>query len=326
MSYWDKKRVLVTGGAGFIGSHLVEMLVEEGARVKVVDNLSRGEPKNLDDCREKIDFIKGDLSHFALCEEVCTKIDVVMHLAAKVAGVGYNLRHPGTMFYANVLINTNMLGAARKARVKRFLCVSSACVYTRHCSIPTPESEGFQGDPEPTNFGYGWSKRIAEIQARCYSEEFGMEIAIVRPYNAYGPRDDFDLDVAHVIPALIRKVMEEQDPLVVWGDGEQTRAFVYVSDLVRGMMLAAEKYPKADPLNIGTEEEVKIKDLVELILSISGKRPRVIFDPQKPAGQPRRNADISKAKKLIGYEPQVSLKEGLEKTIEWYRSQGRKRI
>ena len=320
MSFWDGKNVLVTGGAGFIGSHLVEMLVSENANVRVVDNLENGTLKNLELCENKIEFKNKDLTDLKTCREAVKDMDIILNLAAKVGGVGYNVKHPGTMFTKNVLINTLILEAARKEGVERYLCVSSACVYPRYCTVPTPESEGFNGVPEPTNIGYGWAKRMAEIQAQTYAEEFGMKIAIVRPYNTYGPRDHFDPEKSHVIPAIIRRIFDGKDPLFVWGNGEQTRAFVYVTDVNRGMLLATEKYLKADPLNIGTEEEIKIKDLVNLIIELSGKRPKVIFDTSKPTGQPRRNADIIKARKLIGYEPKVSLKEGLKKTIEWYKS------
>jgi len=320
MSFWYGKSVLVIGGAGFIGSHLVEMLVRENANVRVVDNLENSSLKNLESCEGKIVFINKDLTDSRACREVVKDMDIVLNLAAKVGGVGYNVKHPGTMFTKNVLINTLILEAARKEGVERYLCVSSACVYPRYCTVPTPESEGFNGVPEPTNIGYGWAKRMAEIQAQTYAEEFGMKIAIVRPYNTYGPRDHFDPEKSHVIPAIIRRIFDGKDPLFVWGNGEQTRAFVYVTDVNRGMLLATEKYLKADPLNIGTEEEIKIKDLVNLIIELSGKRPKVIFDTSKPTGQPRRNAYIIKARKLIGYEPKVSLKEGLKKTIEWYKS------
>jgi len=324
MTYWNKKAVLVTGGAGFIGSHLVEMLVKENANVRVADNLENGSLKNLELCENKIEFMNKDLTDPKACREAVKDVDIVLNLAAKVGGVGYNVKHPGTMFTKNVLINTLMLEAVRKEDVERYLCVSSACVYPRYCTIPTPESEGFKDVPEPTNIGYGWAKRMAEVQAQTYAEEFGMKIAIVRPYNAYGPRDHFDPKKSHVIPAIIRRIFDGENPLVVWGDGEQTRAFVYVTDVARGMLLATEKYPKADPINIGTDEEIKIKGLVNLILELSSRKPKVVFDTSKPAGQPRRNADITKAKKLIGYEPKVSLKDGLKKTYKWKEEQIRK--
>lgn len=318
MSFWSGKQVLVTGGAGFIGSHLVELLVSQGAKVRVADSLANGNLSNLGAVKDTVEFVQADLSSLLSCREAMRGMETVFNLAAWVGGVDYNVKHPGTMFYKNALINTLMLEAARLEDVEEYLCVSSACVYPRYCSIPTPESEGFLDVPEPTNIGYGWAKRMAEVQAQCYAEEFGKKIAIVRPYNSYGPRDHFDPEKSHVIPAIIKRIFDGEDPLTVWGDGEQSRAFVYVTDLARGMLLALEKAPNADPLNIGTEEEIKIKDLVHLIVGVSGKGPRVFFDTSKPSGQPRRNADITKAKTLIGYEPEVSLEEGLRKTIDWY--------
>lgn len=319
MAFWKNKKVLVTGGAGFVGSHLTERLVQEGAKVRVIDNLANGSLDNLKSCLKKIDFIKKDLFSLSNCRKATKERDIVMHLAAKVGGVGFNVEHQGTMFTANVLMNTQMMEAARLEGVKSYLCVSSACVYPRYCTIPTPEEEGFKDEPEPTNLGYGWSKRIAEIQARVYIDEFKMNIAVIRPYNTYGPRDHFELDKAHVIPALINKVISGQDPLIVWGDGEQTRAFVYVSDTVNGMMLAIEKEAYGEVFNIGTEEEIKIKDLVALIIKIFGSSIEIKFEMKHLRGQPRRNADITKAKKLLGYSPKVTLEEGLRETINWYK-------
>jgi len=245
----------------------------------------------------------------------------VMHLAAKIRGVGYNVKHHGEMFFSNALMNLNMMEAARVAGVGRFLCVSTVGVYPKDCRVPTPEEDGFKGEPEESGYGYGWAKRQAEVQARCYKSEYGMKIAIVRPYNVYGPRMDFNPETAPVVSSQIRKVLEAKDVLTVWGDGEQSRSFTYVSDEVTGMMLAVEKYPEADPLNIGTSEEIKIKDLVQLIVRLSGKNLQIVFDTSKPAGAARRCPDISKAKRLIGYDPEVRMEEGLQKTIDWYLEQ-----
>ncbi len=319
MSFWKDKKVLVTGGAGFIGSHLVELLVNEGARVRVMDNLETGTLDFLNEFRSLIEFVKGNAIDLQDCVRACRGMEVVMNLAAKVGGIGYNATHSGTMFYTNVMINSHMLEAARTEKVDRFLCVSSACVYPRHCTIPIPEEEGFREDPEPTNLGYGWAKRFAEVQARCYAEEFSMNVAIARPSNAYGPREDSDLETAHVIPALIRKVLERQDPVVVWGTGEQTRAFLYVTDFARGLMLNVEKYPVPDPINIGPGEEIRIRDLVDMVIRLTGCNARVVFDTSKPSGHPRRNSKTTKAETLLGYRSQVSLEEGLAKTIQWYQ-------
>lgn len=319
-NFWFKKKVLVTGGAGFIGSHLVELLVKGGAKLSVADNLENGSLDNLKKVKDRIKFFKKDLRILEEAKEACKDQEIVFNLAAKVGGIKYNQKHPGTMFRDNILINTTVLEAARQEGIERFLVVSSACVYPRSCSIPTPETEGFKGVPEPTNEGYGWAKRMAEVQGRIYAKEFGIKISIVRPYNTYGPRDHFDPKKSHVIPALIKRVFNGEDPLIVWGSGNQSRAFLYVSDLVRGMVTAIEKYPKPDPMNLGTDEETKIKDLVKLIVNLSGKNPKVVFDTSKPEGQPRRNCDTRKAKEKIGFVAKTKLDKGLEKTIKWYKS------
>jgi GDP-L-fucose synthase len=207
--------------------------------------------------------------------------------------------------------------AARKKNVERFLYVSTVGVYPGDCRIPTPEEDGFLADPEGSSYGYGWAKRMGEIQAKCYADEYGMKIAIIRPWNVYGPRDDFNLATAPVVPSLILKVLE-QDEIEVWGTGEQTRTFTYVEDFVQGAMLAVERYSEPDPLNIGSNEEVSIKDLLTMIIKLTGRDIKVSFDVTKPSGAPRRCPNISKAKKVVGYEPRFSTEEGLKRTIEWY--------
>lgn len=321
MNFWENKKVLLTGGTGFIGSHLVERLVDKGAKVKVVDNLENSSLDNLSRVKHKIEFAKRDLRNLNDCREASQNQEIVLNLAAKVGGIEFNKNHPGTIFRDNVLINTNMLEAARSNMIERFLVVSSACVYPRYCTIPTPEEEGFKGVPEPTNEGYGWAKRMAEVQARAYAQEFGMKIAIIRPYNTYGPRDHFDPEKSHVIPALIKRIFDGENPLTVWGDGEQSRAFLYVEDLAAGMLKVIEAYPVCDPLNLGTIEEIKIKDLVRLIIKLSGKNPKVYFDTSKPSGQPKRNCDNRKAKQKIDFEAKINLREGLTKTIVWYKNE-----
>jgi len=318
VNFWENKRVLVAGGAGFVGSHVVGLLVEKGARTVVIDNLENGTLENLTHVRDEVEFINGDLYNRDVCKNTSRGMDVVLNVAAKVGGIDFNQKHPGTMFRDNVLINTNMLEAARLNDVERFLVVSSACVYPRFCRIPTPETEGFEGVPEPTNDGYGWSKRMAEIQAGTYAREFGMKIAIARPYNTYGPRDHYEPEKSHVIPALIKRVFDGENPLTVWGDGEQSRAFLYVTDLARGLLEVTEKYGEADPINLGTDDEIKIKDLVSLIINLSGFNHKVYFDTSKPSGQPRRNCDNTKAMAKTGFRAKVKLEEGLKETIEWY--------
>lgn len=320
-NFWKDKKVLVTGGAGFIGSHLVEKLVNNQAKVTILDNLSNGKEKNLRSVIDKIKILKGDVSDLKTARGACRNQDAVMNLAAKVAGIEYNRTHQATMLSKNLPIAMNMIEAARLQKVQRFLVVSSACVYPRSCSIPTPETEGFLDQPEPTNGGYGWAKRMAEILGKYYSQEFGMKVAIVRPYNCYGPRDHFDPQTSHVIPALIKRVFDGENPLRVWGSGKQTRAFLYVKDLVKGMMLAVEKSTSPSPINLGTNEEVAIAKLVKIIVNISGIKTRIVFDTTKPDGSPRRNSNNSKSLKLLGFKPGFSLEQGLEKTIKWYRNE-----
>jgi nucleoside-diphosphate-sugar epimerase len=316
MSFYSGKRVLVTGGAGFLGSHLVERLVDEGANVRVVSR--RKKPQYLPPMGV-IEYARLDLSSFEHCLKATEGMDVVFHLAAEVGGIGYNVLHHGTMLTVNSILNLNMLEAARRQNVERYQVTSSTCVYPREATVPTPETEGFKGSPEPTVWGYGWSKRVAELQAYAYAEEHKMKIAIVRPANAYGPRDDFSVRTSHVIPGLIRRVFEGTSPLTVWGSGNQTRSFIYVEDVVRGMMEITSKYAIADPVNLGTDEEVTIKELVNMIMELSGKHIKIQFDPSLPEGQPRKFADISKAREKIGWKPQFNLKEGLKRTIDWYR-------
>ena len=231
------------------------------------------------------------------------------------------MKHNGSMFLDNMRLGLNVIDAARRENVGRFLVVSSACVYPRLCAIPTPETEGFRESPEETNEGYGWAKRMNEFLGRTYSQEFGMEVAIVRPYNAYGPRDHFDLEKSHVIAALVRRILSGEDPVPVWGDGKVTRAFLYVEDFARGLLEVAERYPKADPVNIGSADEISIADLARAVVKACGSKARLVFDPTKPSGQPRRACDTRKAERLVGFKARVCLEEGLRRTVAWYREQ-----
>lgn len=319
-NFWKNKKVLVTGGAGFIGSHVVEKLVERGAKVTVLDNLQNGKLSNINHLKKNVKVIKGDCRLPNDAEKACRGQEIVMNLAARVGGIEYNRTHQATMMRDNLIIGTVMIEAARKMKVERFLVVSSACVYPRKCSVPTPESEGFLDEPEPTNGGYGWAKRMAEKLGMYYAEEFGMKVGIVRPYNCYGPRDHFDPEFSHVIPALVKRVFEGENPVKVWGSGKQTRAFLYVEDLAEGMILSIENYPVPDPINLGTDEEISIKKLVKKIIDISGINTKVVFDTTKPDGSPRRNSDNTKAIEKIGFVPNIKLDIGLEKTVEWYKN------
>lgn len=317
-NFWQGKKILVTGGTGFIGSFVSEILLKKGAIVYVTTKSN-----NL----QKIKHIKKDLKIIS-CDLTSAKDalkatrgkEVVLNLASKVAGIQFNINHPATMFSENIQIAQNIAKSCVKNNVERLLMVSSACVYPRNCTIPTPETEGFLDDPEPTNLGYGWAKRVAELIARFYHLEYGLKVAIARPYNAYGPRDNFDPKTSHVIPALIKRVADGENPLIVWGSGRQTRSFLYVEDLASGLLEITEKYPVTDPLNLGTDEELTIADLAREIIKISGKKVKIIFDKSKPDGQHRRNCDTKKAKVKIGFSAKIPLTIGLNKTIEWYQN------
>lgn len=319
-NFWLNRKVLVTGGTGFIGSHVVEGLVKKGASVSVMDNMQNGKINNIGYLKAKIKLIQGDCTDLDDALKACKGQEVVMNLAARVGGIEYNRTHQATMLRDNLLIGTVMIEAARKAEVERFLVVSSACVYPRECSVPTPESEGFLDEPEPTNGGYGWAKRMAEKLGMYYAQEFGMRVGIVRPYNCYGPRDHFDPKNSHVIPALIKRVFDGENPVKVWGSGNQTRAFLFVEDFAEGLIQAIEKYPVPDPINLGADEEILIKDLIKKIIKISGFDTKVVFDTSKPDGSPRRNSDNKKMAKKVKFYPKTSLDEGLRKTIEWYKT------
>lgn len=322
-SFWKNKKVLVTGGTGFIGSHVVEKLVSRVAKVTVLDNLQNGKFKNLTAVKSNISLIHGDCTDMSDALRACKGKDIVMNLAARVGGIEYNRTHQVTMLRDNLNIEITMIEAAHKAGVERFLVVSSACVYPRGCSVPTPETEGFVSEPEPTNGGYGWAKRMGELLGKYYAQEFGMNVAVVRPYNCYGPRDHFDPKTSHVIPALIKRVFDGGNPITVWGTGKQTRAFLYVEDLAEGMIAAIERYPIPDPVNLGTDEEVTIAEVVHKIITLSGKKVTVRFDTAKPDGSTRRNSDNRKAKKYLQFTAKTRLDDGLAKTIEWYRHEYR---
>lgn len=321
-AFFAGKRVVVTGGTGFIGSHVVEQLLALGARVAVP---SRGGGR-VSPLRAEVELRRADLTDGEGCRAALEGAQVVMHLAADVAGLAYNMTHPASIFDANMRMGLSVLGTCRELAVERVLVCSSACVYPRFCTIPTPEEDGFKDEPEPTNSGYGWSKRMLEYLGTQYAKEYGMSVAIGRPYNAYGPRDTFDPERSHVIPALIRKAVEASDGVVkVWGDGSASRSFVYVDDFARGLIEVAARHPQADPVNIGADEETTIGDIARLIAGLvtgrTGRPLRLEFDASAPAGQPRRHCDTTKAERLLGFTARVSLAEGMARTIDWYLTQ-----
>ncbi|OGF61983.1 MAG: hypothetical protein A2Y62_20925 [Candidatus Fischerbacteria bacterium RBG_13_37_8] len=320
MSFWRNKKVLVTGGAGFIGSYLVEDLVKEGAIVTVADNLERGKLDNLKKVSKNIIFYITDLRNYDNCLKVCKNQDLVMNLAAKVTGIEYNRTHQRDMFESNMTLQQNVLKAAWEREVQRFLQVSTACIYPNDAAVPTCENEGTRGEPEPTNSGYGWAKRMGERLAEYYAQETKMEIAMVRPFNSYGARDYYDIKTSHVIPALIRKIHIGQNPVEVWGSGNQSRVFIHARDVASGMKLVTEKYAKADPVNIGHDQDIQIRELVEKIQNIMNIHNPVFYNTKMPEGYPRRAADITKLKSVTGgFIPTVSIDEGLAESIEFFK-------
>ncbi len=318
MSFWKKKKVLVTGGAGFIGSYLSELLVREGAKVTIADNLSRGSRSRLASVLKDIRFVKADLFQPRDCVKVCRGQEAVFNLVAKVTGIEYNRFHMADMFETNMKLQMNVLAAASQAKVKRFLQVSTACIYPHDAAVPTPESEGERGSPEPTNEGYGLAKLMGEKLAKYYAREKGMEVLIGRPFNAYGPRDHFDEATSHVIPALMKRVLDGDDPVMIWGTGNQSRVFVHAKDVARGMMLITEKAPPATPINIGHDQEITIKELFQVICKVLNKYPKPKFDTSKPDGYPRRAADVTLLRKITGFVPSISIEQGVREMHEWF--------
>ncbi len=317
MNYWNGKKVLVAGGAGFIGSYLTELLVESGARVTGVDNLARGSRERIAAVSGKINLKALDLFEPKNCLEACKGQEAVFNLAAKVTGIEYNRFNMADMFESNMKLQINVLHAASECGVKRFLQVSTACIYPHDAKVPTPESEGERGSPEPTNEGYGFAKLMGEKLANYYTREKGMHVVIGRPFNAYGPRDHYDEATSHVIPAIMKRVMDGDDPVTIWGSGKQSRVFVHAKDIALGMLLITEKAPAATPINIGHDREVTIQELFMTICKVMGKTPRAFYDTSKPDGYSRRAADVSLLRKHTSFVPAISLEDGIR---EMYHS------
>jgi GDP-L-fucose synthase len=321
--FYSGKRVLVTGGAGFVGSHVVESLVEFGARVRVP--LRESTRKDyLRAVENDVEFVEANLFVPEQAAATVEGQEVILHLAAaKGGGIEHSMRHHGSLFRDNLLVAINMIDAARHVPDARFVSVSSACVYPRHVTIPTPEDEGFKDAPEPTNAGYGWSKRMQEYLTTSFADEFGIDVGIVRPFNTYGPRDDFFKESNHVIPGLVRRVVGGESPLVVWGSGRQTRSFLYVKDCAHGILLAGARSGVRGPINLGGAEETSIADLARMIVRTVGVDIDVQFDHDRPDGQPRRACDVRLAKRELGFEAATPLEEGLRSAVDWYRTEKR---
>lgn len=313
--FWQGKRVAVTGGAGMIGSQLVALLVEAGARVTVIDNLSRGRRENL--AGLEYEFCYADLDNVFNCQAIVGQ-DAVFNLAARVAGMHYNRGHHAEMFRENLLLQIMPLWAAAMWRVPLFLQCSTVCVYPRDIPFPVTEEWGNIGEPEPTNLGYGLAKRMGEYYARVLHEEGKIKVAISRFSNCYGPRDYFDYGTSHVIPALIRRTLEDEE-VRVYGTGNQVREFLYSVDAAKGAMLLLEHYAEGKPVNIGTPNaRISVGELAKLIQKVLGVEKPIFFDVSIPDGYPKRGCDCSLLEKVTGWCPKTGLVEGLSSTVEWY--------
>ena len=297
-------RMLVTGGGGFLGSHLVERLEGEGHEVLEVRRAEHDLTSMEDTAR--------------LFDEAGAEI--VFHLAAEVGGIGANRANPGRYWFANLAMGANVLEQARLHATPKLVIVGTVCAYPKFAPVPFSEDDLWNGYPEETNAPYGVAKKAVLVGAQAYREQYGLDAIFLLPTNLYGPRDNFDLETSHVIPALIRKMVEADDEVVLWGDGSPTREFLYVDDCVDGLVLAAERYDGADPVNLGASREISIRDLAELIADVTGFEGAITWDTTKPNGQPRRSVDGSRAHELFGFEARTPLREGIERTVAWYRS------
>lgn len=303
--FWINKKLLVTGGHGFLGTHLVKLVKNLRPKKLVVPSVDELDLREKENCRKAVE-----------------SIDVVLHLAAKVGGIGYNKKHPGGIYYDNAVMGIHLLEEARRAGVKKFVAVGTVCAYPKFTPIPFSEESLWDGYPEETNAPYGLAKKMLLVQAQAYRDEYGFNAIYLLPANLYGSGDNFDPKSSHVIPALIKKFAEAKEKkkktVKVWGSGNPTREFLYVKDAAEAILLAAEKYDEREPVNLGSGVEVSILALSELIKEAVGFRGKIVWDKSKPDGQPRRKIDISRAKKLFGFEAKTGFGFGLRETVEWY--------
>jgi GDP-L-fucose synthase len=305
------KKILVTGGAGFLGQEVVAELLANGATAdKITIPRSR----------------EYDLCEMSNCQAVVAGQDLVIHLAAHVGGIGLNQQKPAELFYDNLMMGTQLIHAAYKAQVQKFVCVGTICAYPKFTPVPFKEEDLWNGYPEETNAPYGVAKKALLVQLQSYRQQYGFNGIYVLPVNLYGPRDNFDPSSSHVIPALIRKVHEAQQrgdkTLPVWGDGSPTREFIYAADAARGIVAATQQFDRPDPVNLGTNTEISIKDLIETICDLMGFEGELVWETDKPNGQPRRCLDTQKAEEYFGFRAKTSLRDGLAQTIDWYRQHG----
>ncbi len=300
-------RILVTGGAGFVGTFVIQKLLKRGCRKENIIVPYRS------DC---------DLRRWEDCVRAVKNIDLVIHLAARVGGIGYNRNNPGTLFYDNIMMGTQLMEAAQQEKVSKFVAIGTICAYPKFTPVPFREENLWDGYPEETNAPYGLAKKMMLVQSQAYRQQYGFNSIFLLPVNLYGPGDNFNPESSHVIPALIKKVAEARregrDQVEVWGTGKASREFLYVEDAAEGIVLAAERYEKEFPVNLGAGREISIRELVNLICEIMDYKGEIKWNAGLPDGQPRRCLDVSLAKAEFGFEAKTSLKDGLVKTIDWY--------
>lgn len=308
MSTFPYQRVVVTGGAGFLGSYVVAKLKARGVEHLFI-------PRSRD-----YDLVQGEAVRRLYAD---TQPDLVIHLAAVVGGIGANRDNPGKYFYENLMMGTQMIEQARQHGVKKFVATGTICAYPKFTPVPFKEDDLWNGYPEETNAPYGLAKKMMLVQSQAYREQYGYNSIFLLPVNLYGPRDNFDPHSSHVIPALIRKCVEAQragaEHITCWGTGAATREFLHADDCAEGLLLAAERYDKSDPVNLGAGFEISIKDLAELIVKLTGFKGRIEWDVTKPDGQPRRCLDTARAAAEFGFRARIGFEEGLRETIDWYR-------
>ena len=298
-------RALVTGGGGFVGSHLVERLEAEGHEVTAAR-------------RADYDLTSMDDTARLFAD---ARPEIVFHLAAEVGGIGANRANPGRYWYANLMMGAHVLEQARIHGVGKLLTTGTVCAYPKHTPVPFHEDDLWNGYPEETNAPYGVAKRSLLVGGQAYREQYDLNAIHLLPANLYGPRDNFDLKSSHVIPALIRKMVDSSDQVVLWGDGSPSREFLFVDDCVEALLLAAERYDGAEPVNLGTGVETTIRELAETIADVTGFEGEIVWDTSMPNGQPRRSLDATRAEELFGFRARVALRDGIERTVAWYRSE-----
>jgi GDP-L-fucose synthase len=310
MGYWHDRQIVVTGGAGFLGSRVVERLRRSGANRVRIPRSATSDLREREHCRAAV---KG--------------ADVVIHLAAKVGGIGFNRENPATLFYDNLIMGTQLMEEARLAGVGKFVAVGTVCAYPKFTPIPFNEDDLWDGYPEETNAPYGLAKKMLLVQAQAYRQQYGFNAIYLLPVNLYGPGDNFDPSSSHVIPALIRKIVEARErrlPYVeVWGDGSASREFLFVDDAAAGIVLAAERYDWSDPINLGAGREITIRELVETLRGLIGYRGDIVWDATKPNGQPRRCLEVERAAAAFGFRAKTEFTTGLSATVAWWDTVGR---